>query len=411
MLWSNYFLLSIGADEAKDAEMPLAKGAAKWPRLSAATRAGCRPACGMAQYSIAGNEVWRFLLMAGTVVLMLLVGRAARLGLERAARRLDARRRDLLAAMCRALAQATGFFFLVVGLRVGINFLILSDRAETYASVMGSVLLTLAVGYAGYCLVAVVDHWLRRVSMGSSRLDEMLVPMMSTSLRLAVAIFVLVQVGEIFDRPITPLIAGLGVGGLAIGLAAQDTIKNFFGSLMIFSDRPFDLGDEIKVDTIGGTVESVGFRSTRLRTAEGYLVAISNGELASKTVVNLSKRPFLLRQFNLPLSYDLPPEKLERAAQVVAELLRDHEGSRAANPPRVFLNDFTPSAVNLTISYWYYPSDWWRFLAFNQRTYLEILRRFAAEGIRLAYPTQLRSCLLPGVPGQPASDAQPPEQA
>ena len=90
---------------------------------------------------------------------------------------------------------------------------------------------------------------------------------------------------------------------------------------MIFSDRPFELGDEIKVDAIGGTVESVGFRSTRLRTNEGFLVAISNGELASKTIVNVSKRPSLLRQFTLPLSYDLPPEKLERAAQIVAELL------------------------------------------------------------------------------------------
>ena len=221
---------------------------------------------------------------------------------------------------------------------------------------------------------------------------------------------VLVEVAAIYEQPITPLIAGLGVGGLAIGLAAQDTIKNFFGSLMIFSDRPFDLGDEIKVDAIGGTVESVGFRSTRLRTSEGFLVAISNGELASKTIVNVSKRPSLLRQFSLPLSYDLPPEKLERAGQIVAELLRDHEGSRAANPPRVFVGDFTPSAVNLTISYWYFSSDWWRFLAFNQRTNLEILRRFAAEGIRLAYPTQAIR-LMPDASDEPAAEPPTPKQA
>jgi MscS family membrane protein len=272
--------------------------------------------------------------------------------------------------------------------------------------------MTLAVGYIGYCLVTVIDRWLRDLSAGSSRLDQMLVPMMSTSFRLVVAVLVLVEVAAIYEQPITPLIAGLGVGGLAIGLAAQDTVKNFFGSLMIFSDRPFELGDEIKVDTIGGTVESVGFRSTRLRTNEGFLVAISNGELANKTIVNVSKRPSLLRQFSLPLSYDLPPEKLERAAQIVAELLRDHEGSRAASPPRVFVGDFTPSAMNLTISYWYYSSEWWRFLAFNQRTNLEILRRFDAEGIRLAYPTQTIR-LLPGAIGeQPAeTSAEQPSEA
>ena len=246
----------------------------------------------------------------------------------------------------------------------------------------------LATGYVGYCLVAVVDRWLRGLSnVAASQLDQMLVPLVSAALRLTIAALVLVTIGS-FYKPMTSVIAGLGIGGLAIGLAAQDTLKNFFGSLMIFSDRPFDLGDEIKVDAIGGTVESVGFRSTRLRTGEGFLVAISNGELANKTIINVSKRPSLYRQFTLPLSYDLPPEKLTRAGEIVAEILHDHEGSRAANPPRVFIGDFTPSAINLSVSYWYFPADWWRFCAFNQRTNLEILRRFAAEEIRLAYPTQ-----------------------
>ena len=317
-----------GADEN---DLPLAKGAREVAETISRDQEKLPDRLRrIVEYSIAGNEVWRYLFLIGTVLVMWGVGRAVRAGLEKVARRFATRRRDLLAAMCRALEQATGFFFLVLGLRVGVNFLVLNAAAEDATAVGGSILVTLAVGYVGYCLVAVVDHWLRNVSAGSSRLDEMLVPLLSTSLRLAVVIFVLLQVAAIFERPITPLIAGLGIGGLAIGLAAQDTIKNFFGSLMIFGDRPFDLGDEIKVDTIGGTVESVGFRSTRLRTAEGSLVTISNGELAGKTIINVSKRPFLLRQFALPLSYDLAPEKLERAARIVAELLRDHEGSRAA---------------------------------------------------------------------------------
>ena len=403
MLWNPHLLLSIAA-AAKGPELPVAKDAREiaetLSRDEGKLPAGLR---WVAEYSILGNEVWRYLLLAGAVALTWLVGRVVRMGLERTARRFDARRRELLAVMCRALAQASGFFFLVVGLYIGVNFLLLTPWAETKASQAGSVLLTLAIGYIGYCLVTVIDRWLRDLSAGSSRLDEMLVPMMSTIFRLVVGVLVLVEVAAIYEQPITPVIAGLGVGGLAIGLAAQDTVKNFFGSLMIFSDRPFELGDEIRVDSTGGTVESVGFRSTRLRTNEGFLVAISNGELANKTIINISKRPSLLRQFSLPLSYDLPPDKLERAAQIVAELLRDHEGSRAANPPRVFVGDFTPSAVNLTISYWYFSTDWWRFLAFNQRTNLEILRRFDAEGIRLAYPTQTIR-LQPGGTGEPPGE-------
>ncbi|HEX4145593.1 MAG TPA: mechanosensitive ion channel family protein [Pirellulales bacterium] len=413
MVWSDFFLVSISAAAEKNPEVPVDKSAREiadtLSRDEDKLPEGVR---WLAEYSIFGNEVWRYLLMAGAVALTWVVGRVVRMVLEQASRRFEARRRELLAAVCRALAQASGFFFLVVGLRIGVNFLILTPWAEIKAGQGASVLLTLAVGYVGYCLVTVIDHWLRNLSAGSSRLDEMLVPMMSTSFRLLVGILVLVEVAAIYEQPITPVIAGLGVGGLAIGLAAQDTVKNFFGSLMIFSDRPFELGDEIRVDAIGGTVESVGFRSTRLRTNEGFLVAISNGELANKTIVNVSKRPSLLRQFSLPLSYDLPPEKLERAARIVAELLRDHEGSRAAKPPRVFLGDFTPSAVNLTVSYWYFSTDWWRFLEFNQRTNLEILRRFAAEGIRLAYPTQTIR-LEPGATGEGPAAAEPPspEQA
>jgi len=389
MAWFHLGLLSLAAADPNENDLPLAKGAREVAKVLSSDEGklpqGLR---WLAQYSVAGNEVWRYLLLAASVLVFWLLACLARVGLERAAVGFEARRRELMAAMCQALARATGFFFLVVGLRIGINFLMLNAWFAEKASQLGSVLLTLAFGYVCYCLVGVIDRWLRALSANSNRLDEMIVPMMSTSVRLIVAFLVLIEVAAIYEQPITPLIAGLGVGGLAVGLAAQDTVKNFFGSLMIFGDRPFELGDEIKVDAASGTVVSVGFRSTRLRTNEGYLVTISNGELANKTIVNISKRPSLLRQFILPLSYELPAEKLERAAAIVADVLHDHEGSRAANPPRIFLGDLTPSAVNLSIAYWYHSSDLWRFMAFNQRTNMEILRRFAAEGIRLAYPTQ-----------------------
>jgi MscS family membrane protein len=385
MIWTHFFLAIVAADQ-EAAPAPLSKDAQKVAEVISKQEEQL-PATWrqLIEVPIVGNEVWRYLFLIASVLIFLAVGRAARLALEVAANRFEKKRRDLFAAMCRAMGKATGLCSLLLGIQVGINFLKIGDAT---ADTIGGVLFTLAVGYVCYCLVAVIDHWLRSLSsVAASQLDQMLVPLVSACLRLTVVALVVVQISTYY-KPMTSLIAGLGVGGLAIGLAAQDTIKNFFGSLMIFSDRPFELGEEIRVDTIGGVVESVGFRSTRLRTAEGFLVTISNGELASKTIVNLSKRPSLFRQFTLPLSYDLAPEKLTRASEIVVELLRNHEGSRAANPPRVFVADFTPSAINLAISYWYFPADWWRFMAFNQRTNLEILRRFAAEEIRLAYPTQ-----------------------
>ena len=128
------------------------------------------------------------------------------------------------------------------------------------------------------------------------------------------------------DKPPSSVIAGLGVSGLALGLAAQDTLKNFFGSVMIFADRPFELGDRIVVDGHDGPVESVGFRSTRIRTLDGHLVTVPNGEIAHRTIHNIGKRPYIRRVMNVRIAYDTPPEKLERALAIIADALKDHEG-------------------------------------------------------------------------------------
>jgi len=246
------------------------------------------------------------------------------------------------------------------------------------------------VGYVAYSLVDVIDAWLGRISQSaSSRMDEMLVPLVSTSVRATTAILASVQIMTIIsDKPITSVIAGLGIGGLAIGLAAQDTIKNVFGSVMIFGDRPFELGDEIIVDAFRGNVEQVGMRSTRFRTGDGHLITIPNGELASKTIVNVSRRKGLIRNMNLPLSYDLPPEKAERAVALVKEILAGRAELDPHTPPQVFLSDLTATSMTLLVTYRFLPPDWWRFVAFNESVNLEILRRFQAEEIRLAYPAQ-----------------------
>jgi MscS family membrane protein len=344
----------------------------------------------LVDYSIAGNGVWRIMALAASILLALILGWLLRFGLNLASRRLAATQRMMLAVACSALARTMKFVTFVVGLNVGLQFLLLKAPVADLANSTMSVLLAVAAGYMAYSLVDVADQWLRRLSTGrSSKLDEMLVPIVTTSLRVTVVVLVLVQLATILsEKPVTSVIAGLGVGGLAIGLAAQDTIKNFFGSLMIFSDRPFELGEEIKVGDIGGTVEAVGFRSTRFRTADGFLVTIPNGDLAGKTIINISKRSTLGRQFTLALTPDLPPDKVQRATEIVKEILHEHEGSTADAPPRVFLTDLTPSALNLSVSYWYSPPDWWKFVAFNERVNLEILRRLAAEEIRLALSTQ-----------------------
>jgi len=342
----------------------------------------------LTETAIADNEVWRILALFLSILVALVLGRLLRSALGVAARRFDASHRHLTGATLRALARASVFVLLVLGLQLGLEFLNLNETVERVADSIVRVLITIAVGYTAWCLVSVVDEWLRRISeKAASTLGGMLVPLVSKSLRATIAILALVQIATILsDKPATSIIAGLGIGGLAVGLAAQDTIKNFFGSIMIFSDRPFEMGDAIIVDGRDGSVETVGFRSTRLRTPDGYLLTIPNGDLANKAIVNVSRRPNLLRKMNLLLPLDLSAEKTAQALAIVKAVLDQHEGMNDQLPPRVFFSDFTPGGLGLSINYWYHPPDWWKFMEFSERVNFEVLRRFEAQGIRLVDP-------------------------
>ena len=259
----------------------------------------------------------------------------------------------------------------------------------------------LAVGYVLYGLIDVVDAWMMKwAGKTASKLDDMLVPMVRKSLRVTLVILVVAQVGQsLSDKPVSSILAGLGVGSLAVALAAKDTVSNFFGSLVILSDKPFELGQLIKVGSTTGTVETLGFRSTRLRTLDGHLVTIPNGELANQTIENIGRRPSIRRIANLTITYDTPPEKVQEALEIAKDVLKDHEGMHPDFPPRVFFNEFNDAAPNLFVIYWYHPADYWQYMAFTEKVNMELLRRFNEAGIEFAFPTQ--TLYLAGDPARP----------
>jgi MscS family membrane protein len=219
----------------------------------------------------------------------------------------------------------------------------------------------------------------------------MLVPIVRKSLRVTVVLFAVVSIAQsLSDKPISALIAGLGLGGLAFALAAQDTIKNLFGSLVIFSDKPFGLGDRINYDGHDGTIEEVGLRSTRLRRLDGHQVTIPNGELANKSIHNIAKRPFIRRIFTIGVTYDTSPEKVKEAKAILEDILKDHEGldPKGELLPRVYFSDFSASSLDFKCMYWYHPPAYWDYMDFSERVNMEILQRFNEAGIEFAFPTQ-----------------------
>jgi MscS family membrane protein len=183
------------------------------------------------------------------------------------------------------------------------------------------------------------------------------------------------------------LLAGLGVGGIAFALAAQDTIKNLLGSIMILLDKPYRVGQRIVVKGHDGVVEEIGLRSTKLRLLSGHQTTVPNELMAKTDIENITRRPHIKRSFNLALRYDTPLEKIDRAIKIIEDILEDHEGMNPDLPPRVYFNEFNRDSLNIFVFFWYHPPDRWAFMALNQRINKQIMCEFERDGIKFALPS------------------------
>jgi len=279
--------------------------------------------------------------------------------------------------------------FIALALLITVEILTLPHSVEKIVERSEGILTTFAIVFFLYSLVDVAVYQITEYAgRKDTQLDLSFVQMFRIIARVLVIIFGAVYIIQVvFGKPMSTLLAGLGIGGLAVALAAQDTLKNFFGSIMIMLDKPFGIGQLVQVEDFKGTVEKIGFRSTRMRTVEGHLVTVPNEKIAASSIKNIANRPFIRRTSNITVTYDTPPGKVERAVSIIKEILADHEGMLPDYPPRVFFDEFNDVSLNILMTYWYSPPDYWEFKAFCEKVNLKIMRAFEAEGIEFAFPT------------------------
>jgi len=269
------------------------------------------------------------------------------------------------------------------------EILIFPPLADRAADILFNVLGTLAIILFVYRLIELMAFELTQyAARDDNLLDQSFVHMMRMIAKIAVIVIgIIYLLRAVSGKPLSALLAGLGIGGLAVALAAQDTLKNFFGSLMIMLDKPFTIGQRITFGGCDGTVEEIGFRSTRVRTLTGHLVTVPNEKVASESVENIGRRPSIRRLANITITYDTPPDKVEKAVNIIREILDNHEGMHPDFPPRVFFNEFNDASLNIIMLYWYHPPTWADYMAFSERVNLQIMRAYEAEGIEFAFPT------------------------
>jgi len=352
-----------------------------------------------------GNAPWQWLALAGALLGGMIAGKVASVLIDRHADRLETRedyvltgkflrcieRPLVLVLLSLAMYSAAGFMnFTYVEEVLGDGVVKTHDFMPLWLKFC-KMMMALGVGWFVYRLIGVVEHFLLHwTSKTTSQLDDQLVPLIRKTLRVIVVIMVALFIAQnIFNWNIGALLAGLGLGGLAFALAAKDMVANLFGSITIFADRPFQIGDRVTVDGQNGVVEEVGFRSTKLRTLTGHIVTVPNSVVANTTVENIAARPYLKRSFDIGVTYDTSPKKMKLAVEILREMCEARSKNFAPDcEPRVFFTDFNADSLGINVTYWFAPVEWEAFLRFNHDFNMELLSRFNTEGIEFAFPTQ-----------------------
>ncbi len=290
---------------------------------------------------------------------------------------------DVLLELLHGPVRVISFVFL---LHVGLHVFHWPEWLETYMS-MG---LKLAVaGSIFWMSMKAVDAVLgavreRAENENDRAMGAQLFPVLGRMIKIILFIIAALVTAQNLGFEITGLLASVSVGGLAIGLAAQDSLANVFGAVTIFMDKPFRIGDRIQVDKTDGVVESIGMRSTRVRNLDGHLVTIPNRSMGNAAIVNITARGAIKTEMNIGLVYSTTPEQVQQAAALVVEVCRAHPCTTDA---AAGFNKFAESSLNILVTHYSKLMEPKDHLAAMQEINLQLKRRFDAAGLEFAYPT------------------------
>jgi MscS family membrane protein len=182
------------------------------------------------------------------------------------------------------------------------------------------------------------------------------------------------------------ILAGLGIGGLAFALAAQDTLANIFGAIVVAVDQPFRVGEVVRIGASEGRVEDIGLRSTKIRTLSRTVISVPNKTVAAEAITNRSRFPHRQIDQTLGFTYDTTPEQLEAMAAELRALLRADPG---VHPDVIVVSfaNFGASALELQLTWFTADFDWVKHMEARDRINLKIMRAVAARGLAFAFPT------------------------
>ena len=242
--------------------------------------------------------------------------------------------------------------------------------------------------WVGFAMIEVVGRGLtRRADETESKIDDLVVPMLRKSLKLFLSVIAGVWIIQNLGYSVTSIVASLGIGGLALALAAQDTVANFFGSVVVFTDKPFQVGDWVELGGIEGTIEEVGFRTTRIRQFDKALVVLPNQMFTSTPIKNYSERSIRRIKMTVGLSYETDSKQMQAFLEGARKLLEEHPVIDQ-NFHFVHFVEFGDSSLNVQFYCFTNTAVWVAWLKARETLMLQIMDLVESLGLEIAFPTQ-----------------------
>lgn len=338
--------------------------------------------------SLFGQPLWKYLASLIFVFLAFYVSKLldflTRIWLKRLTARTQTRFDDLLLELLNGPVKIVAF---VIFLHVGLSVFQWPPVVETVLSKGLIIVVACSLTYMVSKLIdLLLGVWRRRaVSPEDEQFHKQLFPIIRKSLKVFVIIIAFLVTAQNLGLNITGLIASLSIGGLALGLAAQDTLANLFGAVAVFVDKPFRVGDRIQLENVDGVVETIGFRSTRVRNQDGHLVTIPNKTIGNATITNIALRPNIRTLMNIGITYDASRAKIQEAVNLLKEIFKQHPNTQDV---WISFDKFGDFALNISVIHWWNNTDYKAYLDGMQEMNLAIKQRFDEAGIGFAFPTQ-----------------------